>query len=162
MRVARPNVQGVRPSWIKDTGRQTKASIMPTVRFCGFVVGEVSVSAEKVMNKHNREVLPVNDFTIKYGAEKALVEKTDGTDFVLSAQPYDTFLQRAFIANAVPPNEFKALYVSQDLHRAIQKTFLNDPSLPGWCRDVPVKSLGELSIERAAGIHSRLSAWCDV
>jgi len=115
------------------------------------------------MSKHKKhEVLPVNDFTIKYGAEKALVEKTDGTDFVLPAQPYDTFVQRALIANAIPPNEFKALYVSQDLHRAIQKTFLNDPSIPQWGRDLPIKSLGELSIERAVGIHSRLSAWYGV
>jgi hypothetical protein len=92
--------------------------------------------------------------------EKALLvlKKLDGTDGtcekIVPAHPYDTFFSREVTSVPGPYSNVVAIYCSIDLEKEIRKQAKATTSEEA--QKIPLKGLGDLSLEKAAAMHARL------
>ena len=87
--------------------------------------------------------------------EKALARMKDGTEHVLTAQPYEAFWSKI----AAIPGDWTAvdcLYVSIELEGVIRARW-GDLNLPfDSAQRLQLRGLGDLPLEKSAGLHARL------
>ena len=85
--------------------------------------------------------------------EKALIKMKDDTEHVRTAQPYDEFWSKV-TALPGPYTNIACIYCSYDLEKALRKRWAEGNTAED--QRVPLKSLGDLPLERAAALHARL------
>lgn len=73
---------------------------------------------------------------------------------VVNADPYDTFFSREITSIAGPYGNVECIYCSVDLEKAIRKAA--QATMIDAAKAVPIKGIGELSLERAAALYARL------
>lgn len=85
----------------------------------------------------------------------------DGEKKVLTTQPYDQFWSKV-TAIPGPYTNIQAIYCSMDLERYLRKKWSDAGLGPDSDQRVPLKGLGDLSLEAAAAMHAQLDKGLDV
>jgi hypothetical protein len=87
-------------------------------------------------------------------AEKALVVMKSGEEHVLAANPYDAFWSKV-TAIPGPYGNIAYAFVSAALEKVLRKRWADLNLAPDSEQRIPLKGLGDLTLERAAALHAR-------